>query len=123
LSPQQVIHIQPLAPAKPAFGEACNGCGVCCLAETCPLGLLISRSRLGPCKALIWVAERKQYRCGVLGDGDNSKGLFFVAWARLRKWMFGRWIAAGKGCDCDLQVSQSSTISDLKPINSPLHHD
>jgi hypothetical protein len=49
-----VIRIEPLAPVKPATGSPCNGCGVCCLAEPCPLGMLVSRRRHGRCSALRW---------------------------------------------------------------------
>ena len=98
-TPSQVIHIQPLAASKPSVGAACNGCGVCCLAEPCPLGVLLSRSRVGPCKALQWVPAERQYRCGALGRAEVSRGL-----ARLKNWVVRRWIAAGSGCDCDLEV-------------------
>jgi hypothetical protein len=110
LPTQQVIHIQPLAPTKPAFGQACNGCGVCCLAEPCPLGVLLSRSRIGPCKALVWVELGQQYRCGALAGEIATSGLFAAGLARLRNRVVGRWIAAGSGCDCDLDAAPSSTI-------------
>lgn len=110
LPTQQVIHIQSLAPAKPAFGKACNGCGVCCLAEPCPLGVLLSRSRVGPCKALVWVEGGRQYRCGALADASARTGPFAAGLARLRNRVVGRWIAAGSGCDCDLDAALSSTI-------------
>jgi len=40
---REVILIHPEAPAKPPLGAPCNGCGVCCLAEPCPVGVLVSR--------------------------------------------------------------------------------
>ena len=123
LPPQQVIYIQPLAPAKPAFGDVCNGCGICCLAEPCPLGVLISRSRTGPCKALVWEAENARYRCGMLGDGYVRTGLLAGGFVRFRHRVFGRWIAAGKGCDCDLEAKQSSTISISNPTKRQLPND
>ena len=36
----QVVHWHPEAPPKPPEGAPCNGCGLCCLAEPCPLGML-----------------------------------------------------------------------------------
>jgi hypothetical protein len=48
---QRIIYLQPAAPPKPAMGAACNGCGLCCLAEPCPLGIWVSRRRTGACKA------------------------------------------------------------------------
>ena len=115
---QQVIHIQPLAPAKPPLGAPCNGCGLCCLAEPCPLGVLLSRSRSGPCKALQWQEAERQYRCGALGQAQASRGL-----VRLKSWIVRRWIAAGVGCDCDLEPLASATISDTSPISSDTTHD
>ena len=37
-----LIRIHADAPAKPPVGAPCNGCGVCCLLEPCPLGVLLS---------------------------------------------------------------------------------
>jgi hypothetical protein len=44
-------------------------------------------------------------------------------WARLRLWIAARWIAAGVGCDCDLQPLPSATITHSKPQASEAHHD
>ena len=58
------------AAPKPALGEPCNGCGVCCLTEPCPVGMLVSRKRRGACAALRWEEETSRYRCGVvIGSG------------------------------------------------------
>lgn len=86
--PPRVILLHPEAPPKPAPGAACNGCGVCCAAEPCPVGLLASLRRRGACQLLRWDGER--YRCGALLAAGPLAPL-------LR-----RWIAAGAGCDSDL---------------------
>ena len=108
---QQIIQIQPHAPSKPPAGAACNGCGVCCLAEPCPLGVLLSLSRVGPCKALRWQEAERQYRCGALGEGV------------LRQRLVGRWIAAGAGCDCELESAPSSTIGVRGTNRNDAPHD
>jgi len=82
----QVIHVHRGAPAKPALGVACNGCGQCCLAEPCPVGMVVSRRRRGACAAVHWDGQR--YRCGVLA---SARG-----W---RRRLIARWIGAGRGCD------------------------
>jgi hypothetical protein len=82
--PPRVILIHPQAPPKPAPGRPCNGCGVCCAAEPCPVGMLLSLKRRGACRALRWDGTR--YRCG----------------AMLRAPWLARWISAGSGCDSDL---------------------
>lgn len=103
---RQVIHIQPLAPAKPAEGAACNGCGVCCLAEPCPLGRWLSRRRSGVCEALAWDDAAQRYRCGVLQEPARWLGFLPARWARA---LAGRWIAAGRGCDCSFEAQPAAS--------------
>jgi len=89
--PTQSIRIHPAAPAKPAWGAECNGCGVCCAAEPCPLGVLVTGRRQGACRALRWNAAQGRYRCGLM-----AAPLVGAAVKRL--------ISAGRGCDSDAQV-------------------
>lgn len=89
---KRVININVDAPKKPAVGQACNGCGVCCLAEPCPLGVILSRRFRGACAAVRWDGAR--YVCGALMNKPGG----------LRGWLVRRWIAAGAGCDCSLEV-------------------
>lgn len=93
MKPHRVIHIHADAPAKPAVGEPCNGCGVCCLAEPCPLGALLSRRLKGACVALQWDGAR--YVCGALTAQPSG----------VRGWLVRRWISSGSGCDCSLEVA------------------
>lgn len=97
----QVIHIHPEAPAKPAAGQPCNGCGVCCLVEPCPVGMLVSRRRHGACKALVWADAEGRYRCGLLQAG-HGPNLWRTVW---RRWA-ARWISAGSGCDASLEIER-----------------
>jgi len=119
MSHRQVIHIQAQAPVKPLVGTPCNGCGVCCLAEPCPLGSVLSLSRQGPCKALIWESAHRQYRCGALGGVGGAKGWL----GGLRNRLVARWIAAGAGCDCALDVAEFSAMADLGSHETELPHD
>lgn len=91
--PQQTIRIHAAAPVKPAMGAACNGCGVCCLGEPCPLGALLSLRLRGACKALRWSADDRRYRCAA---ADSRR--------RWLAWLARRWIAAGQGCDSDARA-------------------
>jgi hypothetical protein len=100
----QVVHIHPAAPAKPALGAPCNGCGVCCLAEPCPIGIVVSHRRTGACAAVRWDEPQQLYRCGMVEDPLRQLG-----WRRaphgLSAWLgrrLRRWIAAGAGCDASL---------------------
>ena len=92
-----LVRAEPEAPVKPAFGAPCNGCGLCCLAEPCPAGVLASGRRHGACAALRWDAGGRRYRCGVV---DAAPGPL----ARLAR----RWIAAGSGCDADFVVQSGA---------------
>mgnify|MGYP003597837311 CR=1 FL=1 len=87
----QTLHRHEGAPPKPAYGAPCNGCGVCCLMEPCPIGIIVSRRRKGACSALRWDAAAQHYRCGLMDK------------AVLRP-MVRRWIAAGSGCDAQIDV-------------------
>jgi hypothetical protein len=104
----QVIHIHADAPPKPALGAPCNGCGVCCLAEPCPLGQVISRKRTGACDALRWDAAEALYRCGALSDAEGVLGRRWTWLAPLLRRLARRWIAAGVGCDSTLEATRPS---------------
>jgi len=65
---RQVIRLHPAAPEKPAETAPCNGCGVCCAAEPCPIGVLVSGRRSGACAALSWHDDAGLYRCGLVAD-------------------------------------------------------
>jgi hypothetical protein len=97
------LEVEPDAPDKPALGASCNGCGVCCLAEPCPVGVLVTRRRVGRCAALVWVAAEARYRCGlvVAPEAHVPRG----ARALVRS-LAPRWIAAGRGCDSDVEVGE-----------------
>jgi hypothetical protein len=102
---KQVIWLQAGAPAKPALGEPCNGCGVCCAWQPCPLGVLVSRRRHGACAALQWQPHDGQYRCAMV-SGARSLWPALPRWAeRGLQHLARRWIAAGQGCDCALETA------------------
>jgi hypothetical protein len=104
-SRSQVIHIHPEAPAKPPEGAPCNGCGVCCLAEPCPVGMLVSRKRHGACDALVWTEAHgtspARYQCGLM----LRSGAAATGWRRLWQAWVRRMISAGSGCDASLTVT------------------
>jgi hypothetical protein len=93
----QIIHIHADAPLKPAMGQACNGCGVCCLAEPCPAGMLVSMTRHGACRALRWDGVSHRYRCGLMQSEAGTP----TPWA----WLVRRLIASGAGCDSDAELA------------------
>ena len=107
----QIIHLHRAAPDKPLEGLPCNGCGVCCASEPCPIGIVVSRKLKGACKALSWSKDEQQYRCGLIVEpqqhlprvlGWLSKPLAKLAY---------RYISAGSGCDSSLQAKHNQDIS------------
>lgn len=97
-----IVYLHPAAPAKPPTGVACNGCGVCCAVEPCPLGMWLSRRRHGGCVALQWSGEQRRYLCGALADPARWLPWLPAPWAQR---LVRRWIAAGMACDATLEAS------------------
>lgn len=97
----QTLILHADAPPKPALGEPCNGCGICCIAERCPVALLYLPHGRGMCAALEWDANMRRYNCGMIVHPTS-----FIRWLP-RSWQgpAARWfvyrIAAGRGCDFD----------------------
>jgi hypothetical protein len=102
--PRRVIHLHAQAPALPAPGAACNGCGVCCALEPCPLGILVTRARSGRCAALQWDDEQQRYRCAWIASPTRVTGLDATWLNRVVAALATRWIAAGQGCDATVQA-------------------
>ncbi len=98
----RVILIHPAAPPKPEQGAPCNGCGVCCAAEPCPLGIWLSRRWRGACVALTWSDEDSRYLCGALAE--PRRWLPWLPAPLATRWV-RRWIAAAQGCDASLETA------------------
>jgi hypothetical protein len=108
------LQIHPAAPAKPREGAPCNGCGVCCLAEPCPMSAVLTLRRHGPCQWLQWHTDSRTYRCGVLASTDPSslppQAPGWKRWGLQRLHRAARrWIAAGHGCDCSMEDAPAET--------------
>jgi hypothetical protein len=102
------IELQSQAPAKPRLGEPCNGCGICCAAEPCPVAMLfLGQGReASPCRALQWRAADSRYVCGMaIRPGEYLHWLPVFLEARAARWFAGR-IAEGRGCDADIEVAE-----------------
>jgi hypothetical protein len=53
------------SPPKPEWAAPCNGCGVCCLAQTCWVGQSVFEiGEHDRCPALAWVGGK--FRCRVI---------------------------------------------------------
>ncbi|MDL2339097.1 MAG: hypothetical protein QFE16_14755 [Pseudomonadota bacterium] len=104
MPPHQTIPIHPEAPDKPAWGDACNGCGVCCAAEPCPVGVLVSGRRRGACRALEWRDAERRYFCGMVSAPGRYLGVDHPLLNSAASKMTRRLISAGSGCDSDAQA-------------------
>ncbi len=102
--PEQTIRLHRSAPAKPAEGQPCNGCGICCALETCPPGRLRFMRAKGPCPALEWSEPAGCYRCGLLANPRQYIGCLPGIGESPARRLLTRWIAAGQGCDCSAEV-------------------
>ena len=100
----QVIHLHVLAPTKPAVGQPCNGCGVCCASEPCPVGMLVSRRRHGACAALVWRHEAQRYRCGMIEEPAAHLPVPLRWAAPVAARLARRFVAAGIGCDSTVEA-------------------
>lgn len=98
----RVIRLRVEAPPRPAAGQPCNGCGVCCAAEPCPLGAWRSGRRSGRCRLLKWDPAERRYACGAVLDPRRVLRWLPPAWTRR---LVLRWIAAGAGCDCSFDTA------------------
>jgi hypothetical protein len=106
---RQIIFLHQAAPPKPAVGQPCNGCGVCCAAETCPVARVFLLQWRGACRALTWNDAEQHYRCGLL----ESPQAYLRGWpAWLEVWVrrgVRRWIAVGVGCDSVVEAGVEAT--------------
>lgn len=103
----RVIWLQAGAPAKPLAGQACNGCGVCCAAEPCPVARLFLWQWRGACRALEWSGDGQRYRCGMLLRPAHYLRWLPLSWQPRFAGFVQRWIAAGTGCDSTATAEQA----------------
>lgn len=83
---------------KPKYGQACNGCGLCCQLELCPIGAALFNRWEGPCPALQEVD--KGYGCGLIIDPAKYAPVPAMVHGKQKLSQAATWLnAAGVGCD------------------------
>ena len=97
-----VIHAR--APAKPNLGASCNGCGACCALEPCPMARLFLLQFRGRCRALTWNDAQSRYACGLVTAPASTLSWLPVLLEASASRFFARGIAAGRGCDADIEI-------------------
>ena len=103
----QVIELHPLFPPKPDYGARCNGCGMCCAAEPCPVAYVFLLQFSGKCRALLWQDETGRYQCGMVVCPDRYAGLIPERWRERAGRFFASRIATGAGCDFAAEMDDS----------------
>lgn len=84
------VEVLPVIPDKPRCGDPCNGCGLCCYSEVCPVGKMAFGDVEAPCLALVMSKDMTRTRCGlVLIEIDNDMG------TQVQE-------AIGVGCGCSM---------------------
>ena len=103
----QLIWLRREAPPKPETGTPCNGCGVCCAAEPCPVAQFWLWQRSGSCRVLEWDEQQRRYWCGMV-----RRPAHYLRWLpqRFEQWFAARvrrCIAAGSACDSPAVTEQA----------------
>jgi len=104
MSDYSIIQIHISAPAKPALGLPCNGCGVCCAAAPCPVSAFFLKHKEGACPALIWEKQEFKYRCGMVLAPSSSCHWLPAILDRYASMFMRRWIALDVGCDSEVET-------------------
>jgi hypothetical protein len=89
-------------PEYPGHSNPCNGCGICCIAEQCP----VSVKQFGVaqvCPALQF--EDGRFWCGLMKDpltlGADMDGLLEGFDNEVVALAYRQWIGGDKGCDSE----------------------
>lgn len=102
------VELHPLSPAKPDYAAPCNGCGVCCALEPCPVAQVFLLQRSGKCRALLWQDESRRYLCGMAVCPDRYVGLIPERLRAHAGRFFASRIAAGAGCDFAAEMEEAA---------------
>jgi hypothetical protein len=81
---------------KPAFGDTCNGCGLCCALALCDVAAIVFPGASAPCPALEW--EDGRAWCGMVRHPSRHLQLNYAGADPLTMDLFAESIAVGQGC-------------------------
>jgi len=106
----QAVELHPLSPSKPDYSARCNGCGVCCAAEPCPVAYVFLFQIKGKCRALLWQDGASRYVCGMVVCPDRYVSLIpEILRERIGRFFASR-IAAGMGCDFAAEMDDAHNL-------------
>ena len=92
------MTIVGLPVAKPPFRAPCNGCGVCCLAQLCPIAIDWLPGVTTPCPAL--ETEDGRFWCGLIRHPSKHLGIRFNGDSILSP-MIAKGVGLGQGCSME----------------------
>jgi len=61
-------------PRKPKYGEQCNGCGLCCELQLCPVAEVAFKGQSAPCPALVRAEDGSRTFCAFV-QAEQAAGL------------------------------------------------
>lgn len=98
------------------FPHPCTHCGLCCIAQVCPLGQAAMRvPKQGPCYALEWdEANPDQSRCGLIAHPE--KYLPPATIAALSGEHLPTVIGSGAGCCISARVAIGNRVEDFAAL-------
>lgn len=93
---------------KPAYGEPCNACGLCCMVAPCPIAARLFGPVRGVCPALRHQRDGT-YSCGVMEEPRAYAPVRVARFGAPRLREAARIIlGAGEGCDCRIEGEPSN---------------
>jgi hypothetical protein len=99
----------PDRPIKPVYGAPCNGCGLCCIVEQCPISVDLFGQR-PRCPALI--DEGGPYSCGLI---SRPRDYFVDELASYCRDRIAIILGAGEGCDSVANEADQAASDALPP--------
>lgn len=90
-------------PQKPPYGSPCNGCGVCCEEELCPIAHRIFGRWEGPCEILEDAGDGRRV-CGLLAHPERHvPALVELVGAEIMRETTEALLGVGVGCDAQME--------------------
>lgn len=89
---------------KPAHGQPCNRCGLCCMAVVCPVGAAVLKREQGPCPALDKLPDGT-FACGLVAHPHLYAGARRLMLEGPRALSEAAAILVGSGTGCDARFN------------------
>lgn len=97
IAPRSVVE------RKPAHGQPCTHCGLCCLMTVCSLGRVVLGQAEGPCPALDFDADKKS-SCGLIANPMAFAPLHTIAHG-VENMTAAAKVILGSGDGCDARIN------------------